>query len=242
MPGASASPPGADVAGRASMGSASNGSPILSSAGPGSASPLARFHDHRRRGTDASERDLEQVQAQSITDPSAAHPGSACAFVLRSGPPFRRQSPVACGGRQCCAAISGRTSMPRSQPSRAWGTGDSPRRVRRRAPSSCRGAWPCRLDGFGPDEGMILRFAKHCPVPRFGETAARPSVRRGQAAHGVETRTSAVDSATTAPALTPSSVIVRVSGVCSPLSDSSAPTVRMSRVAEMIPITRNGWS
>jgi hypothetical protein len=31
-----------------------------------------------------SERDLEQVQAQSSTDPSAAHPGSTCAIVLRS--------------------------------------------------------------------------------------------------------------------------------------------------------------
>jgi len=51
-----------------------------------------------------------------------------------------------------------------------------------------------------------------------------------------------MDRATTTPALTPSSVIVRTSGVCSPARDSSAPTVSMSLVAEMIPITRNGWS
>jgi hypothetical protein len=56
------------------------------------------------------------------------------------------------------------------------------------------------------------------------------------------TRTRAMDTATTTQALTPSSVIVRTSGACSPTSDSSAATVKMSLVAEMIPITRNGWS
>jgi hypothetical protein len=61
------------------------------------------------------------------------------------------------------------------------------------------------------------------PVRRF---------RRGQGERNAA-QEQALDSATTEPALTPSSVIVRTSGACSPTSDSSAPTVRMSLVAEM---------
>lgn len=52
------------------------------------------------------------------------------------------------------------------------------------------------------------------------------------------TSSRATDRARTTPALTASSVMVRASGTCP--SDSSAPTVRMSRVAEMMPMTRNG--
>ena len=54
------------------------------------------------------------------------------------------------------------------------------------------------------------------------------------------TRTRATESARTTAALTASSIMMRDSCSRPPTRDSSAPTVRMSLVAEMMPMTRNG--